>query len=104
MQTKHKNISVARKIAIDTLIRVERDNAFAANLLAKLDNEQVNNADRRLAQDLVLGVLRWRLQLDYLIESYADRSAQKLDLPVLLALRLGIYQIRFLDRIPNSAA
>jgi 16S rRNA (cytosine967-C5)-methyltransferase len=49
-------------------------------------------------------VLRWQLQLDKIIEYYADRKVNSLDLGVLLALRLGLYQLRFLTRIPDSAA
>ena len=57
-----------------------------------------------MAHELVLGVLRWQLWLDKLIEHYAKRAPDSLDLPVLLALRLGLYQLRFLTRIPASAA
>lgn len=52
----------------------------------------------------MLGVLRWRLWLDKLIEHFTKRSIESLDLPVRLALRLGLYQLRFLTRIPASAA
>ena len=51
-----------------------------------------------------MGALRWQLQLDAVIEHFAKRKIQTLDLPVLLALRLGIYQLRFLSRVPASAA
>lgn len=52
----------------------------------------------------MLGVLRWQLWLDKSIEHFAKRAVESLDLPVRLALRLGLYQIRFLTRIPASAA
>jgi 16S rRNA (cytosine967-C5)-methyltransferase len=52
----------------------------------------------------VLGVLRRRKTLDHFIEKYSRRRVEKLDLDVLIALRLGIYQIRYLTRIPESAA
>jgi 16S rRNA (cytosine967-C5)-methyltransferase len=54
--------------------------------------------------ELVLGVLRWRLWLDKLIERYSKRTTESLDFPVVLALRLGLYQLRFLTRIPAAAA
>src|SRR5258708_15404376 len=60
--------------------------------------------DRALCHELVLGVLRRQLWLDRLIEHLAKRSIDKIDLPVKLALRLGLYQLRFLSRIPPSAA
>jgi 16S rRNA (cytosine967-C5)-methyltransferase len=60
--------------------------------------------DRALCYELVMGVLRWQLWLDRLIDYYARRNAQSLDGPVRLALRLGLYQLRFLSRIPVRAA
>src|SRR6185503_8950564 len=60
--------------------------------------------DRALTHELVLGVLRWQLWLDKLIEHYSKRASESLDLPVRLALRLGLYQLRFLERIPPPAA
>lgn len=57
-----------------------------------------------MCHELVLGVLRWQLWLDRTIEHFAKRSIESLDLPVRLALRLGLYQLRFLTRIPASAA
>lgn len=51
-----------------------------------------------------MGVLRWQLQLDAIIEHFAKRKIRTLDPPVLLALRLGAYQLRFLSRVPPSAA
>jgi 16S rRNA (cytosine967-C5)-methyltransferase len=58
----------------------------------------------RLTHELVLGVLRRRLWLDHTIEHFAGRRLAKLDLAVVLALRIGLYQLRFLSRIPPSAA
>ena len=68
------------------------------------DEPQLKPADRALAHELVLGVLRWQLWLDKLVEHYSKRSIDSLDLPVRLALRLGLYQLRFLTRVPASAA
>lgn len=64
----------------------------------------MRSEDRALCYELVLGVLRRQLWLDRLIEHYARRGADKLDTPVRLALRLGLYQLRFLARVPASAA
>ena len=59
--------------------------------------------DAGLAAEIVFGVLRYRAQLDFLIEHYSGR-ARKLDLEVRIALRMGIYQLRYLERIPPHAA
>lgn len=96
-------ISAARRAAFEILRRVAHDNAHSAVLLANID-EDLREDDRALCYELVLGVLRRQLWLDLAIEHFADREIGKLDLAVKLALRLGIYQLRFLARIPASAA
>jgi len=96
-------VSPARRAAFDILRRVEAEGAYSSALLAATDDE-LNPKDRALTHELVLGVLRNRLWLDRTIEHFASRQVEKLDLPVALALRLGVYQLRFLTRIPESAA
>jgi 16S rRNA (cytosine967-C5)-methyltransferase len=97
------SVSVARRSAFEVLRRVETESAFASVLLAKLD-AQMREDDRALCHELVLGVLRRKLWLDRAIEHFAERSCEKLDLSVRLALELGLYQLRFLTRVPPSAA
>jgi 16S rRNA (cytosine967-C5)-methyltransferase len=96
-------VSPARRAAFEILRRVEEDNAYSSALLAAAGNE-LSAKDRALAHELVLGVLRRRLWLDRTIEYFAARRIEKLDLPVVLALRIGLYQLKFLSRIPPSAA
>jgi 16S rRNA (cytosine967-C5)-methyltransferase len=97
-------VSPARAAAFEILRRVETEGAFASVLLASVAEEELSTQDRALCHELVLGTLRWQLWLDCLIGYYARRSADKLDAPVRLVLRLGLYQLRFLTRIPASAA
>lgn len=96
-------VSPARRAAFEILRRVEEEGAYSSALLAASDDE-LNPKDRALTHELVLGVLRNQLWLDRTIEHFASRAVEKLDLPVALALRLGVYQLRFLTRIPQSAA
>jgi len=96
-------ISPARRAAFEILRRVEEADAYSSALLARPDND-LNEKDRTLSHELVLGVLRQRLWLDRALEHFAARKIDSLDLPVTLALRLGLYQLRFLSRIPASAA
>ena len=96
-------ISPARRSAFEILRRVEKESAFASVLLAALDSN-MRQDDRSLCHELVLGVLRRRLWLDRIIEHFGDRRVNKLDFEVRLALEIGLYQLRFLDRIPASAA
>lgn len=97
-------VSPARRAAFEVLWRVATEEAFASNLLASARYDQLSREDHGLLQELTLGVLRWQAQLDFLIERYARRKLNKLDLEVVLALRLGLYQLKFLSRIPAHAA
>jgi 16S rRNA (cytosine967-C5)-methyltransferase len=97
-------ISPARVAAFDILLRVERDDSYASELLHSSGNAGLSSADHGLATELVMGVLRWRSLLD---QNIAERSSQKLtrlDPEVLTALRLAAYQLLFLDRVPERAA
>lgn len=97
-------VSPARKIAFDILLRVASRDAFATDLLYARLEKGMKREDAALATELVMGVLRWQRLLDFLIERASHRRAADLDLEVLLALRLGIYQMRFLTRVPRAAA
>jgi 16S rRNA (cytosine967-C5)-methyltransferase len=95
-------VSPARRAAFNILRRVEEEGAYATPLLAA-SATTLSAEDRALSYELVLGVLRWQFWLDRLIEHYALRKAESLDAPVRRALRLGLYQLRFLSRVPASA-
>jgi 16S rRNA (cytosine967-C5)-methyltransferase len=95
-------VSAARWAAFEILRRVE-DGVFSSGLLAT-EEPKLEPSDRALCHELVLGVLRWQLYLDKIIEHYSNRKTTSLDKSVLIALRLGLYQLRFLTRIPASAA
>lgn len=97
-------ISPARNAAYEVLLRVETHDSYAAELLHSNLLASVNNADRGLATELVMGVLRWQQKLDQVVESAASKSIARFDVEVKLALRLGAYQLLYLDRIPARAA
>src|SRR5437868_6453592 len=97
-------VSVARAAAFEILRRVTTEDAYASNLLAAERYDRLGREDRALLNELVLGVLRQQGLLDFLIERYAQRPLSKLDPEVVIALRLGLYQLNFLARIPAHAA
>jgi 16S rRNA (cytosine967-C5)-methyltransferase len=99
---KIKEISPARLAAFNILKQVETG-AFSSILLAA-EEPRLQPLDRALCHELVLGVLRWQLLLDKIVEHFAKRRIESLDPAVRIALRLGLYQLRFLTRIPASAA
>ena len=95
-------MSPARQLAFEILTAVERG-GYASDLLAARA-APLDTRDAGLASEIVFGVLRHRAQLDYLIERYSGKAAARLDDPVRQALRMGIYQLRYLERIPAHAA
>ena len=100
--SKRIEISPARLVAFRILEQVERG-AFSSVLLAA-EEPRLQAVDRALCHELVLGVLRWQLLLDKIVEHFSKRRIESLDGAVRIALRLGLYQLRFLTRIPASAA
>src|SRR6266404_2658709 len=96
--------SPARAGAFEILLRTESSDAYASDLLHSSRSAKLSRADHALLTELVMGVLRWRGHLDERIAEHSSQPLAKLDLEVLTALRLGAYQILFLDRIPRHAA
>ncbi len=94
-------LTPSRSIAFDILQKVE-SGGYASDLLLS-QSAALDSRDAGLASQIVFGVLRYRAQLDYLIERYAERS-RKLDPEVRTALRMAIYQLRYLERVPPHAA
>jgi 16S rRNA (cytosine967-C5)-methyltransferase len=97
-------ISPSRSIAFETLRRVEAEGAYASDVLHAELGTRVSPENAALATEITFGVLRWRRLLDFLLDQQLKKPVAKLDLPVALALRMGLYQLRFLDRVPASAA
>jgi 16S rRNA (cytosine967-C5)-methyltransferase len=122
-------VSRARAAAFEILLRVETTKAYASELLHSAQFAKLSPADHGLLTELVMGVLRWQGVLDNKIAEHYGRPDQsesrkipalvakdatrmghpgrglgKLDLEVLTALRLGTYQILFLQRVPRHAA
>jgi 16S rRNA (cytosine967-C5)-methyltransferase len=102
-RSKTTKVSPARRAAFEILRRVEEGGAYASTLLATRAVELKPN-DRALTHELVMGVLRRQLWLDRLMAHLVGRDPGRLDAVVRLSLRLGLYQLRFMSRIPASAA
>lgn len=98
------SISPARTAAFDILLRIEQQDAYASELLHSGTYAKISPADHGLATEMVMGVLRWQSLLDARISRFCDKGLGKLDIEVLMALRLAAYQLLFLDRIPGRAA
>jgi 16S rRNA (cytosine967-C5)-methyltransferase len=97
-------ISPARLAAFDILLRVEREGSYASELLNSQTYDALSPIDHSLTTQIVMGVLRWRSSLDSEIATKSSQPLSKLDPEVVTALRLGLYQLRYLDRVPAWAA
>lgn len=95
----------ARRAAFDLLREIEKNSAYSnLALSACLRQGQFAPRDAALVSALVYGVLERRLTLDYILGKYLSKPVEKTRMDVLILLRLGAYQIVFLDKIPVSAA
>src|SRR5580704_7635692 len=96
--------SPARAAAFDILLRVEQEESYASELLHSRHCAELTPEDKGLATELVMGVLRWRSVLDAGIARVSSQKLDRLDLEVLTALRMGAYQLGWLERVPARAA
>jgi 16S rRNA (cytosine967-C5)-methyltransferase len=94
----------ARAVAFEILLRVEREDSYAAELLHSPRLAKLSPRDHGLATELVMGVLRWQSLLDRRLAAASSQKLERLDGAVLAALRLGVYQLQFLSRVPTRAA
>ena len=96
-------VSPARTAAFHALSAVAADRADLPSALSRSRTELSDHRDRALAAEIVTGALRWQRACDHLIEHFARRPLSKLDRDVLTILRLSVYQLLHLDRVPASA-
>lgn len=95
----------ARGTAIKILSRVERTDAYLDKLLdSELRSTELNDPDKGLLTELVHGVLRWQNKLDWVLNGFSHGNFSKAEVNVKNAMRIALYQIMFLDRIPHAAA
>lgn len=100
-------IDKAREIALKILYKIDKEQAYSNLVLnEELKNNKINlnEKDVGLISEIVYGVTTWRLTIDEIIKKHSKIKLKKISLWILNILRMGIYQIIFLDKIPKSAA
>lgn len=103
--TNNPKKKTARSCALESLIALERDGRYSnLEVNSALVASSLEGADRGLYTRLVYGVTERRITLDYIIGKYSRLPADQLDPDVRCALRMGIYQLVWMDRIPEHAA
>jgi 16S rRNA (cytosine967-C5)-methyltransferase len=94
-----------RQAALETLLRIRKEAGFADRLIDnELSKGVLNGPDRSLYAELVFGVLRRQGTLDHILQQLLEKPLNEMDPQALIILRIGLYQLTCLDRIPESAA
>ena len=96
-----------REIALKCLYKIEKENAYSNIILDKtIKNNQrsLESRDIGLISELVYGVTTWKLTIDEIIKKHSKIKLKKISPWIINILRMGIYQIIYLDKIPKSAA
>ena len=96
-------IAKARKCAYLALLRIESGDT---NLPTALETERQtlnDERDKKLLLDIVTGTVRWKRLIDYFVKCFSQRELSKIDVEIKIILRLSIYQLLYLDRVPASA-
>lgn len=97
----------AREIALKTLYKIDKEKAYSNIALDEELNKNRKNLEERdigLISEIVFGTVTWKLTIDEIIKIYSKIKLKKYSPWVLNILRMGVYQIVFLDKIPKSAA
>ncbi len=98
-----RTVSPARRVAHRVLLRVFEEEAWADRAL-RSEADGLDERDRALAMQLAFGAVQRVRTLDHAIEALGRRPVRKLDPPIRAALRLGAYQLGYLDGVPRYAA
>ncbi|HEY9059514.1 MAG TPA: 16S rRNA (cytosine(967)-C(5))-methyltransferase RsmB [Pseudobacteroides sp.] len=98
-------IDLPREIALKTIYDINEKGAYSNIALSKqLESNTLKDVDRAFVTDLVYGTIKWKLTIDYIISNFSSTKLKKISPWILNVLRLGVYQILYMDRIPESAA
>lgn len=103
--TKADLYSGPRGTAVKILNRIERSDAYLDRLIdSELRANDMNDLDKGLMNEIVTGVIRWRARVDWVLTGFFHGNFTKAETNIKNALRVALYQILFLDKVPHSAA
>lgn len=94
-----------RGLAVKVLNRIDRTDAYLDKLInSELRSGELSDQDKGLLNELVTGVIRWQIKLDWVLNGFYRGNFPKADVNVKNAMRVALYQLMFLERIPHHAA
>lgn len=100
-------MDIVREITLKTLYKIDKEEAYSNIALdenIKENKKKLNDRDIGFISEIVYGVTSWKLTIDEIIKKYSKLKLKKISPWILNILRMGIYQIVFLDKVPKSAA
>jgi len=98
-------VDLSREIALKILYEINEKGAYSNISLNKhLEAHKLRDIDKDFITDLVYGSVKWRLTIDWIVEQFSNIKIAKISPWILNILRLGLYQMLFTDKIPESAA
>ena len=100
-------IDKTRELALKILYKIDKEKAYSnivLNEMIRKNKKELTSKDIGLISEIVYGTTTWRLTLDEIIKKYSKIKLKKISVWILNILRMGIYQIVFLDKIPKSAS
>ncbi|HUI63216.1 MAG TPA: 16S rRNA (cytosine(967)-C(5))-methyltransferase RsmB [Bacteroidota bacterium] len=104
-QARKSLYSGPRGTAVKILNRVERTDSYLDKVLdIELKSPDLSDVDKGLLTELVHGVLRWQNRLDWVLNGFSHGNFSKSEINIKNTLRVALYQVLFLDRIPHAAA
>ena len=97
------SLSASRRVAFLALQELD-SGGNPGSILHSSAMDGISNLDVRLATEIIYGTLRWQGELDFVLSHFSRRNLKTIAKPLLLALRIGLYQMRHLSRVPPRAA
>ena len=105
LQPQERLYAGPRGTAVKILNRIDRSDAYLDKLLdSELRSDDMNELDKGLMNEIVTGVVRWQMKLDWVLTGFFHGNFTKAETNIKNALRVALYQILFLDKVPQSAA
>ena len=107
---EEKMIDKVRQMALRVLYEVDENGAYSNIALdemlqhARRENKEINSKDIGFISEIVYGTISWKLTIDEIIKKYSNIKIKKMSPWILNILRMSVYQIVFLDKVPKSAA
>lgn len=94
---------IVREHALNILVKIFIEKSYSNIMIKNLGN-RFSALDRAFISEIVYGTIKWKLRIDYIIDQFSNIKTGRISAPILNILRMGIYQLDFMSKVPQSAA